>query len=287
MVGYIGKRETEVWEMNKFAGILFCTDIDGTLLNKERQLPKENVDAIEYFKSEGGLFTFITGRPPQSANRIYNMIKSNAPYGCINGGGVYDPVKQEYLWHCTLSRDALEMVAEVYEKLPDIGFQLNTESGIYFCRENATMARFRELSGVPNVVRPYDAVQEPILKVVFGHPEEEGMQALMNLLHNHPLADRFTLIRSERTLFEILPKSVNKGVALMKMAELLGIDPARTIAAGDYYNDVSMLKVAGAGFAVSNAVEEAKQAADYITVSNDENAIAAIIDLLDRGELKI
>ena len=110
---------------------------------------------------------------------------------------------------------------------------------------------------------------------------------LIRLLHNHPLADRFTLIRSERTLFEILPKSVNKGVALMKMAELLGIDPDRTIAAGDYYNDVSMLKVAGAGFAVSNAVEEAKQAADYITVSNDENAIAAIIDLLDRGELKI
>ena len=70
------------------------------------------------------------------------------------------------------------------------------------------------------------------------------------------------------------------------MAELLGIDPNKTIAVGDYYNDVSMIKNAGLGFAVANAVDDAKAAADYITVCNNDSAIAAIVDGLDRGIYK-
>ena len=69
------------------------------------------------------------------------------------------------------------------------------------------------------------------------------------------------------------------------MAELLGIKQERTIAVGDYYNDISMIKAAGAGFAVANAVDEVKAVADYITVSNNESAIAAIVNKLDKGEL--
>ena len=91
------------------------------------------------------------------------------------------------------------------------------------------------------------------------------------------------IFRSERILYEILPKGISKGVALCKMADLFGIDVNRTIAVGDYNNDVSMIKAAKLGFAVSNAVDEAKSVADYITVSNNESAIAVIIDGLDRG----
>ena len=76
--------------MGKFDGILICTDLDGTLLGSDRKISKENIEAIEYFKSEGGLFTFITGRMPCLVNDIYNAIKPNAPFGCINGGGIYD-----------------------------------------------------------------------------------------------------------------------------------------------------------------------------------------------------
>ena len=84
-------------------------------------------------------------------------------------------------------------------------------------------------------------------------------------------------------MYEILPKGASKGNALCRMAELLGIDVNKTIAVGDYNNDISMLKTAKLGFAVANAVDEAKAAADHITVSNDESAIAVIIDQLDRG----
>jgi hydroxymethylpyrimidine pyrophosphatase-like HAD family hydrolase len=64
------------------------------------------------------------------------------------------------------------------------------------------------------------------------------------------------------------------------MAKLLGIDMKNTVAVGDYNNDVSMIRAAGKGFAVANAVPEAKEAADFITVSNEESAIAAIVSAL-------
>ena len=84
-------------------------------------------------------------------------------------------------------------------------------------------------------------------------------------------------------LYEILPKGASKGNALYKMSELLGIDIKKTIAVGDYNNDVSMIKAAGVGFAVANAIPEAKAVADFVTVSNNDHSIAAIVDGLDKG----
>ena len=76
--------------MGKFDGMLVCTDLDGTLYRDDKSISSKNKEAIEYFKSEGGLFTFITGRLPYYSVDAYNAIQPNAPFGCINGGGIYD-----------------------------------------------------------------------------------------------------------------------------------------------------------------------------------------------------
>lgn len=269
--------------MNKFKGILFCTDLDGTLYSTDKTVSRQNLEAIEYFQSEGGLFTFITGRPPKTSQSICRVINPNAPFGCINGAGIYDHRLEKYLWSLSLPRDAMELVKAVDENLPEIGIQLNTEKEVYFNKDNGAMVFFRTVTGLPNIACPYSAVEEPVLKVVFAHEDEAQILALMELLQNHPKASQFDFIRSERLLYEILPKGASKGAALAKMADLLGIDPGKTVAVGDYNNDVSMLRQAKLGFAVANAVDEAKAAADYVTVSNNEHAIAAIIDGLDRG----
>ena len=91
-------------------------------------------------------------------------------------------------------------------------------------------------------------------------------------------------LRSERSLFEILPKGVNKGLALGKLAEQLGIDMKRTVAIGDYDNDAAMLRAAGVGIAVANASRAALEAADAVTVSNEEDAIAKIIYDIEDGK---
>ena len=73
---------------------------------------------------------------------------------------------------------------------------------------------------------------------------------------------------------------------MSEMTKVLGIDMQKTIGIGDYNNDIEMLKKARIGIAVANACEEAKKAADYITVSNEEHAIAKTIYDIENGILK-
>lgn len=272
--------------MPKFDGILFCTDLDGTLLRDDKSISKENLDAMEYFKSEGGAFTFVTGRMPSCVPDICAVIKPNIPYGCINGAGIFDHSIGQYLWTVFLSDEVLELVKYVDENLPAMGIQLNTKDHIYFNKDSSAMALFRAVTKMPNITCHYMDVKDKLLKVVFGHEDENQIDQLMELLNSHPKADRFDFIRSERTLYEILPKGVSKGLVLEKMVELLNMDRNRTIAVGDYNNDISMIRAAKIGFAVENARPEVKAAADRITVSNHEHAIARIVEELDNGIIR-
>lgn len=271
--------------MKKFEGILLCTDLDGTLLGSDRSVSKENLEAIDYFKSNGGRFTFVTGRVPTSATKIYEMVRPNAAIGCFNGGGVYDFAQDAFLRFSSLSEEALVLTELVDRTLPDMGIQVNTGRRVYFSKDNAAQQYFRAITGVPNLVCPYREVKEPIGKIIFLHTENRMIEATAALLASHPLAEKFDFIRSERTIYELLPKGVSKGVALLQLAEIYGIDPKRTIAVGDYDNDVSMLAAAGLGIAVENASEAAKRAADLVTVSNDAHAIAKIINDIDTGRI--
>ena len=273
--------------MKKFEGMLFCTDLDGTLYRDDRTVSQENLDAIEYFKAEGGLFTFITGRPPKTAEEMCNTVKPNAPFGCLNGGGIYDFQERKFLWKTYLPEAGFDLVKEVDRKLPRVRIHVHTEQGIIFKRDPSKRVHFLATDGPIEPDEGIVYIQEPVFKVVFAHEDPQLRASLMQLLHSHPKAQEFSFIRSEETFYEILPKGSNKGTLLGKMAQLLRIDPKKVIAVGDYNNDVSMLQAAGLGIAVANAVDEVKAVADYITVSNNEHAIANIISKLDQGLLAI
>ena len=272
--------------MKKFDGILICTDLDGTLLRDDKSISHENLEAIEYFKLEGGHFTFVSGRMPYFASSISDVIKPNAPMGCINGGGIYDFEAGEYVCAETLPLEALELVEYAEKNVPGIGISIYTFERIYFSAENEAMAEFHAATGVANAVKPYREIDIPIAKIVFGDTRKASLARLTELLTSHPLAEKFNFVSSELTLFEILPKGVNKGTILPKLAAHLGIDMGRTVAVGDYNNDIPMLRAARWGVAVANACEGAKEAANYHTVSNEDHAIAQIIADIESGKMR-
>ena len=273
--------------MKPFENVLICTDLDGTLLGSDRRVSRENLEAIARFAAGGGRFTFVTGRMPSCVTDIYETVHPNAPFGCINGGGLYDGAAKRYIYTHALDRDVLELVHCAMDALPDVGMQIDTFENIYFCRENSAMEWFRVITGVPNLTARPDEVDEPFAKIVFGDQNVSRIDALREVLEAHPLAGRFDFVRTEKTLYEILPKGINKGCVLPRLADHLGIPLSRVIALGDYNNDVEMLRAAGLGIAVANAVPEAKAAADRVTVSNDEHAIAQIIKELENGEIEL
>jgi len=270
--------------MGKFDGILICTDLDGTLLKNDKNISCENIEAIEYFKREGGYFTFVTGRMPFFVSYVLETIKPNAPFGCVNGAGLYDGIKGKYVWKAAMPDNVIELVKYIDDRFDDIGIQVNTFYKTYFSRENRTMENFRKVTNLENLVCDYNDVKEPIAKIVFGSESDKEISNIEKMLKSHPLSNEFYFVRSEKTLYEILPKGIGKGTSITNLCHHLNIGTDKTIAVGDYNNDISMFEAAGIGIAVSNACKEALDAADYITVSNEEHAIARVIYDLELGK---
>ena len=273
--------------MGKFDGILICTDLDGTLLGSDKKISKENLDAISYFKAEGGYFTFITGRMPYYSKFVSDAIDPSAPFGFSNGGGLYDHITGEIVWKQPIAPSVIELVRMVDRQFPDVGIQLTGFHKAYCCKNTPYMERFRELTKLPYIECDYESFDIEMAKVLLGTTDENTMEEMIKALNEHPMASEFVFVRSSKTLYEIIPKGIGKGTAIEKLAEHLNLDISKTIAVGDYENDISMLKTAGIGIAVENAAEEAKNAADLITVSNDDHAIARIIYDLDTGAIKL
>ncbi|MBQ7090074.1 MAG: HAD family phosphatase, partial [Clostridia bacterium] len=174
--------------MKKFEGMLFCTDLDGTLYRDDKTISRENLEAIEYFKAEGGAFTFITGRVPKTSKHIYEAIRPNAPFGCFNGGAIYSHLEEKYLWSRQVDESAIELVRAVDKAFPDMGIQYNTASEVIFCKNNLATHHFRQATGMPNLCRSYEEITEPVIKIVFADTEIPQIEALAKMLNAHPLA---------------------------------------------------------------------------------------------------
>ena len=164
----------------------------------------------------------------------------------------------------------------------NVGIQLCNFENTYFAKENDTTVGFRTITGLPYLGCDYHDFSKPLGKIMFCSGIEEELLAVGKALREHELAEKFDFIRSERSLFEILPKGVNKGLAIKNLSEYLKVDIKNTVGIGDYDNDVAMLKTAGLGVAVANASPAALAAADVVTVSNEEHAIAKVIEDLDK-----
>ena len=267
--------------MKKFDKFLICTDLDGTLLCRDKTVSRENLEAIEYFKQNGGIFTFVTGRMPYMSRQFYDAVKPNSPIGCINGAGVYDFERGQYLYRRELEREALELVEYVRQRMTGMGIHVNTFFAGYFCQDNEATEYYRKRSGAEHLVRELGCIDEPIAKVLFMDTCEENFQTLDAVLRSHPLYDHFDYVRSDRILFELIPKGIGKGDALLRLADAHGIPQENTVAVGDYNNDIDMIKKAGLGVAVENATPDVLEVADLVTVSNENHAIARVIEYLE------
>ena len=95
--------------------------------------------------------------------------------------------------------------------------------------------------------------------------------------------DQIGVFKSEPYFLELVPKEIDKAASLDKLLHAIGIQTDECIAFGDGFNDISMIRYAGLGIAMSNAAEPVKKAADYITASNDDDGIARMLTRMGRS----
>ncbi len=267
-----------------FDGIVLLSDIDGTLATYDRKILPVNQEAIRYFTENGGRFGVATGRTARSAQRMISQIAVNCPCLVVNGGGIYDPVEDKMLFSCYLDHEASFVFDRVVKEVPGVGVEINN-NGVLQCVKYSPRSYehvMYELGEFTQYTMDDIPSDSKWFKALFtGTPEEiDKVEKLCSELIDERAP--YYVVRSEPTLFELLPKEAKKGTALIRLANLLQVPIENMYAIGDYYNDLDLLTAAGFSAAVAGAPKEVLAVTDYVTCSCEEGAVADFISLIEQ-----
>lgn len=270
--------------MGKFDGILLATDLDGTLLTDEKTISCQNKEAIEYFISEGGYFTITTGRSQLGIQLVLEQIMPNAPIVLYNGSAVYDIKKDKILWETFLDENAKNVFKMIEEEFPFSAIEVWGLNDIFVTRTNMRLEEQLAFEGIAGNYLHFSEISEPLRKALFIQEEDE-IEQVRNKLLSSSYSNSYNFMQSSPHYYEILPKDASKGNGLLKIAEILGISPQKTVGVGDNENDISLITKAGIGVAVANAVPSLLDVADFITTDNNSHAIAAVIYAIENKSI--
>ncbi len=267
---------------------LAAADLDGTLLDKSSQITDATVAAVKAAQKEGLIFTICTGRAQSTVVMGYiERLGLACPVITYNGAMLIKP-DGEIVYRRDLEDDD---AVEAYEAGTERGTDMIvwSDNRLFFSKLTPETEFYRTfyphadltVIGSPDEIR--DVVKRGITKIIYVSPPEKTAD-------NQTFVDgrfqgRITAFRSAPTLIELVHRDVSKGNALLKLAEFYGVTREQTVAFGDEKNDIPMIEAAGLGVAMANAVPELKAVADYVTLSNAEDGVAAALYKMIAGQL--
>lgn len=267
--------------MKKYEGYLMASDLDGTLINSELGISNQNIEAIASFIREGGLFAIATGRTELTSMPFMERINVNCPCILYNGAAIYDTKAKTYIKaHFLDKRLLLGVLKEILCNYPRVCMQIFVHGNIYIVSgtENMDQLMLKEKQ-VFEFACIDDIADRDWFKVLL-NDKNQTLHEIQQLINTKLPPGVIHSAFSTATYLELFAWGVTKGSALEDLLKITGIERERTIAIGDYCNDIEMVKAAGLGVATSNAHPLLKEAADIITVSNDENAVSTLINRL-------
>jgi HAD superfamily hydrolase (TIGR01484 family) len=235
---------------------LLALDMDGTLLNEEKIISIPNRNAILDALEAGVTVIFSTGRGIQSATPYAEELGLQTPMVTVNGGEVWK-APGELLKRHFLSADLVRRLHELAVKYDTWWWGYAVE-GMFNTEKWA-----EDLDSLQWLKFGYYTEDLAVLSEIRGIVEAWD---LLEITNSHP------------SNIELNPKGVNKASGIEEVCKYLGISMSEVIAMGDSENDIAMIREAGLGVAMGNAQESVKLIADITTVTNEEHAIARIIN---------
>jgi Cof subfamily protein (haloacid dehalogenase superfamily) len=260
-------------------GVLFASDVDGTLLCSDDSLSERTRLAVVAAVQQAN-FVYATGRPHEWVQPVTDATGHTGIAICSNGAHVIDLATGDDLHLAHLSTDNMrEAIAAIHRLEPKATFAM---------RSRDTFAKTPDYESVyatppgATVGTIDDLIKEPRIKVLFRLPTltDDLLTALATEIGD---AASMTYgitpgIVGSHSIIELMAPGVTKASALAFVAERLGVDQADTVAFGDNRNDVEMLQWAGHGVAMFNGSPLAHAAADEITATNDEDGVAIVME---------
>lgn len=256
---------------------LIAIDVDDTLLNDDIIVTEGTKDALKRAIEAGVTVTLATGRMYASARKIADQINLNVPIITYQGSLVKTLLDGEVLYERIVPIDAARKVLD-YARAHHLHLQLYVDDVLYGTEDNARIQAYSKLTNIPYEIEPdfEKLIHRPNHKMLMIDEPEVLDQHLIVL--QEMFGDELHITKSKAHYLEIMHKEGTKGHALEYLAKHIGCTMEQTIAIGDAWNDREMIKVAGLGVAMGNAVPMLKEIADYITLSNNEDGVAHVIE---------
>lgn len=261
---------------------LVVSDIDGTLNNKLRQLPKRNFEAINRFVLEcNGHFTLASGRNVQSMRKHFEKLPiSGTPAVVLNGAGVYDYANEKMVHFTPINQDAVDLVFDIYKRFPMLEVEILTDTMIYTLNAKvfAPIMVMADKLHCKHCKKIEEVPRENWGKVIF-----LGMPSLISAVKKYALKlenTKANFMSSSISSFEMLNEGVHKGTALMKIAEMYNIKHENTAAIGDYFNDYDMLKTVGLPACCGQAPKAMHDIAKFHACHCNKGAVADLLEYI-------
>lgn len=265
---------------------LIATDLDGTLLASDAQVSTRTRAALDAARAAGIQVVPVTARQPIGLRAVAAGAGFDAWALCSNGSFGIHLTTNEMLFADELDSETLRTVAEALSaSIPGLLFASVRDGGEGFVAQHgyAAIADLNDHKRDPQTMGgvPLDQVLDaPTLKLVVRHPEL-APPLIYDALQTLGLTG-FAATLSGAPFVEVMAEGVSKATGLAQLCAHLGIEQHEVLAFGDALNDVEMLHWAGHGVAVANAEAAAKDAADEITASNDDDGVAQVIERMLR-----
>lgn len=273
-----GKQEAEKQNYE-----IIVLDLDGTLTNRDKIITPKTKKCLMEIQERGKKIVLASGRPTPGVMPLARELELEK-YGSyilsFNGGQITDCKTGEIIFSRLLPVEANQKIIRL-AKEEQVDILTYDETGTKILTNRIDNPYVKLESGINGMkMTQVDDMESVVTYPVpkFLMLEDGDYLAMVEPRVKAAMGKNFSVYRSDPYFLEILPNGIDKAQSLERLLSHIGLKREQMIACGDGYNDLTMIKYAGLGVAMENAVLPVRKAADFITYSNNDDGIAHVVE---------
>jgi Cof subfamily protein (haloacid dehalogenase superfamily) len=258
---------------------LVVSDVDGTLLTKDKTLTESAVRAVRRLEDNGVCFTITSSRPTIGMRFLIEPLRITLPVGAFNGSSIVDAQLNPIEQHLIPAAAAQRSLAILSEFGVDSWVFTNDKWLVRSPDGEYVPFEARTIKHDPTIVADFSPYLASVCKIV-GASSDAAMMQRCEAAMQQALGAEATAARSQTYYLDVTPPGCDKGTFVHTMAKRQGIATDAIATIGDMSNDLAMFRVSGMSIAMGNASDEVKKQATHVTTSNENDGFAGAMEMI-------